>query len=116
VTTTKTRRSRTVTTGAVLAALVLTLTACTDDEGDEQNADYSEVCVDEQGQRVDDDRCDDNDGHHTWMWFPYGYAVPAHGARVDTSKGVTVRPASGTIARPPITGGFGTYRGTTAGG
>jgi hypothetical protein len=103
------KRTAAVTVGAVLTALALT--GCADEE---QTADYSEVCVDAQGVRVEDRRCDERDGH-TWMWFPYSYSVPAHGSHVDASKGTTVRPVTGTVARPPASGGFGTTRAGTAG-
>jgi hypothetical protein len=104
------KRTAAITIGVVLSALALT--GCSDEE---QNADYSEVCLDAQNVRVDDDRCDDDSSHNHWMWFPYVYAVPAYGSHVDTSKGVTTRPTTGTIARPPATGGFGTTRTGTVG-
>ena len=94
----------------ILPLLVAFLTGCGDSEGEEISAEYSEVCVEDVTDlRVDDANCVSETTRHHWMWFPYGYHVPSVGSKVNKSAGITSKP-TGTIVRPPASGGFGTFR------
>ena len=103
-------RSVAITLGAV-PLLATGLTGCGSDDDD---AEYSAVCVDRvTEQRVDDDECDDdNDRAHGWYFFPVGVYAGGIGQRVSGGSYTTPSashvkggvPKSGaTIQR----GGFG---------
>lgn len=100
------RRSTKVTLSvAFLALAAATLSGC----GSDEDPDYGQICIDEQTHlRVDDDECDDNDGGSSfvWFWYPYSAGAPAVGSRAPSS-GSTVKPAVGTYAKVPASGGFG---------
>ena len=85
---------------------------------DDDDYDYSAVCVDQAtGERIDDEYCDDgssDSGPHGWYYIPSGGHAPALGSRArggsfsDPGSGFSVErggaPArGGSIAR----GGFG---------
>lgn len=109
------KRSTSVTL-CIIPLLVTALSGCAEDE--EVNADYSQVCVeDDTDIRVEDNNCDtDSTGSH-WVWFPHHLLMPPVGDRINPAFGVTTKPTSGTIARPPAKGGFGTFRsGLSSGG
>lgn len=100
------------------AALASALTGCSGGgDGQEMRADFHRICVDNTQVRVDDGQCPDNDAdgfffHPLWV---YGMnTAPAVGSKVDAGTFATVKPTAGVIARPPASGGFGTYR-TSAG-
>ena len=74
-------RSVAITLGAV-PLLATGLTGCGSDDDD---YDYSAVCVDQATQqRVDDDECDDDgrDGVHGWYFIPVGFYAGGIGQRV----------------------------------
>lgn len=56
------------------------------------------VCVNQQGERIDDDYCDDNHGYHSGGHFIYvgrGGYIPYHGERARAGSYATA-PRSGT--------------------
>lgn len=107
------KRSATVVLGGLMA--VASLTACGTDP---QDADYTQVCVDESNIRVEDDRCPDDDdgrgfvGLYRWFYMPSSHAAPALGSPIIPTQGSFVRPTTGKIATVSR-GGFG---GRTSGG
>jgi hypothetical protein len=106
-------RTIAITTGAVFALALTTMSGCSSDQ--EYDAEFTEICQDANGYRVPDQDCEDSsDGSH-FVYIPRssGYHPPAVGARIDPTKGTTIRPAGYAVARAPITGGFG--RTSTAG-
>jgi hypothetical protein len=113
------KKSRNVITGVVLSASLAFaasgLAACADDDDTLQDSDYSEVCVNQNYERVPEDQCDDDDRRTSsglfWMFFPRSYTVPPYGGTVSKSHGFTSKPATGTTGRVPAKGGFGTFRG-----
>lgn len=103
---------------AAFAALGLTAAACGGTPA--TPAEYSEVCVDEQGTRVDDDRCPEpgyssSSGLH-YVYVPHSHPVPAVGHPV--TGGTHARPAGAAVDRAPAVGrgGFGGRAGGGAGG
>lgn len=106
------RRSRRVAVGAISAMTAAVVLA-----GCGGEPDTVAVCVDEQGTRIDDDQCDDDDGSgggraHIWHYYRAGSRVPAVGQRstgaVTDPKGAVVQRggaprAGGAVAK----GGFG---------
>ena len=97
---------------ASIGALVVTLTGCGED-AQEVDADYAQICVQEDPEtgedvRVDDDECDD-DGRPRGSFVPMflflnagrSFAVPPVGSPVPSSSGFTTTrpPASATVAR-----------------
>lgn len=116
------KRSTSVVMGAMLAAAVSF--ACASGEDDQEfmdvDADHQQVCteVKHNGElvRVEDEKCPDENEHHAhfspgyYYWYYLGKAhgtPPAVGASVPVANGSFTRPSTGTIARPPATGGFG---------
>lgn len=120
------KRTSKVTVGLVLSAgMLFTNTACTsepDQEFMDAEADHQQVCVKprENGEleRRPDHECSDDgsSGSATCLvcWYFLGRAFgapPAHGQRFNPgSYGSFIRPSSGTIAKPPASGGFGTTK------
>jgi len=114
-------RAKSIRVGGVTLGLValLTATSACSDDGQEKDADYTEVCVDAQTlERVDESKCPPVDqlvnagaGSNAFLWYYLlgrTVAAPPIGSKV--SGGSTVRPVSGIGARVPASGGFGTYR------
>ncbi len=65
----------------VTAVLVATLSGCS---ALQEEYDYGGVCADGQTQlRVDDYRCDDDDGYHRWYYIPTGRLAQPVGERVS---------------------------------
>lgn len=108
------KRTQHITIGVVAA---LALAAC---GSGESNADYNRICLDENGVRVEDHNCPDDDSRNGFFYpiWLYGHtAAPAVGSRPPAGSYVTTKPATGSIARPPAKGGFGTFRsGGSSGG
>lgn len=119
------KKSTSVTVGLVLAAGISF--ACASGEDDQEfmdvNADHQQVCVKVEDEdnfiRADDDKCPDENEHHAhfypgyYYWYYMGSAhgsPPPVGSKVSTTSGSFTRPTSGTIARPPASGGFGVFR------
>lgn len=126
----KRKISGTVTTGIVLAAAVSF--ACASGEEDQEfmdmEADHQQVCVQVQDNgdliREEDKECPDENESHAhfspgyYYWYYMGRAhgtPPPVGNKVSTTSGSFTRPASGSIAKPPSSGGFGTFRAPVAG-
>jgi hypothetical protein len=109
-------RSVAVRTGTVFAFALGTAACAAGDPAAETDADYSEVCQDADRIRVDDADCENNVGGTSVVYIPRasGYHPPPVGSRIDQALVTTVRPAAGSIARPPATGGFGRF--TASGG
>lgn len=115
--------SRGVRVGAMTALLVVALGCASDDETTEVQTEYGEICVRQEPpdsgewERVADSECDD--GHHgrSWIWMHHagGHTAPPVGSRVSHGSFVTSRP-TGSIARPPTSGGFGTRTSSGTGG
>jgi hypothetical protein len=118
--------SKNVLVGTVLlAGIAFTGTACAsepDQEFMDTEADHQQMCVQVQDNgdliRDHDAKCPDEDEHHAhfdtgfWYWYYLGRVYgtpPAVGQQVPIG-GSFVRPSSGTIARPPATGGFGSTK------
>lgn len=112
------KRSKTVNimrTASFAAALVAAgaLTACSEEEAP---ATHGAICVDPNTEvRVDDSKCDDDDTHYTWFYYPIGYHAPAVGSSVRGTPYVKTAPAGGVFSRVPSKGGFGGHMGTTGG-
>lgn len=116
------KRSAMVTTGLVLAAAVSFACASEpDQEFMDVEADYQEMCVEDKGdgelERHPDEECPGGQQHSSsssLYWYYLGRAFgspPAYGSSFRPgSHGTTVRPVTGTIARPPASGGFGMSR------
>jgi len=117
--------SKRVTVGTILASgIAFAMAGCSEDEWSTTQAAYSEICVQvgpggQQVTRVSDDNCtSDNDrcstyiypGHYYWYYLGRSQQAPPVGAHLPIASGQFSRPASGTIARPPASGGFGTTR------
>lgn len=102
------------------ASLAISLAACASDDDDaEVRADHHRICVDNDQVRVEDTNCpdDDSDGHFFHPYWIYGsHSAPGVGSKVVPGSYSTVKPTSGTIARPPAKGGFGTFRSGSVGG
>lgn len=99
-------RSKVVTVSVLLALA----SAC---NSGENKADYNRICLDQNGVRVEDANCPDDDLHHGFfypIWIHNTYPAPAVGSKPAAGTYSTVKPASGSIARPPAKGGFGTFR------
>lgn len=121
----KRKISGAVTTGIVLAAAVSF--ACASGEDDQEfmdvNADHQQVCVKVEDQdnfiRAEDKECGDENEHHAHFYPGYHYwyymgsahgTPPPVGSKVSTTSGSFTRPSTGSIAKPPSSGGFGTFR------
>ena len=77
-----------------------------------QQADFAEVCRrDADDIRTEDSECEEGRSGRSWVYV-VGQATQV-GHRITNYS--TVRPTTGTIARAPSSGGFGTYRGGTVG-
>lgn len=114
------KKSTAVTVGLVLMAGVSFACASEpDQEFMDVNADHQQMCVQVQDNgdliRDHDAKCPDEDEHHahfnTGFWYWY-YLGRVHGTPPPVGKQVPVggsftRPTSGTIAKPPASGGFG---------
>lgn len=98
---TRRKSSRIVAIGAV-SALAIALTGCSsDEETQETDADYAQVCVDEQTQeRVEDKECEDTShshSSHAWMWMPFflnnnrANTIPAVGDKISANQQATKR-------------------------
>ena len=108
------KMSRSVALGAVMiAVLSQTAGACDNEEG---TATDSAVCVDPATEiRVDDDKCDDDDGHgFVWFYYAPSYHAPAVGSSLKSTPFYKT-PTGQYISRVPSTGGFGGHMGTTGG-
>lgn len=123
------KRSTAVTVGLVLAAGVSF--ACASGEDDQEfmdvNADHQQVCVKVEDEnnfvRAEDDQCPDENtshahfypGYHYWYYLGSAHGTPPPvGSKVTPGHGSFTRPTSGTIAKPPASGGFGTFRAPVA--
>lgn len=120
------KRSMSVATGLILT--VVMSTACSsepDQEFMDAEADHQQVCVKPQGngelERRPDHECSDQDddgrsGGSSCVvcWYFIGRAFgapPAVGSKLPAyTPGSFTRPSSGTIAKPPASGGFGTTK------
>ena len=111
--------SRTVSiVGTATLALALTGLACADggDETQTVNTEYGEICVRHDYATGDDIRVDDAEceqgrpGTSTvWVNQAHGHRSPAIGQRLAPGTATWARPATGSFAKPPATGGFGTH-------
>lgn len=105
------KRAATITIGVVLAGLI---SGCFDEP---EEPDFSEICIDPQMEILPEDRCEGDDdygsGNH-FIYIPGSTYVGAHGTRYAGAYS-SVRPTSGTVARVPATGGFGTHGGSVPG-
>jgi hypothetical protein len=126
------KRSAFVSTGIVLASVLLV--ACSsepDQEFMDADADHQQVCVKPQPngelERRPDHECadQDDDGHMggstcavCWYFLGRAYGTPpAVGQKIPSyAPGSYAKPSTGTVARPPATGGFGVTRVTTGAG
>lgn len=116
------KRSKLVTTGVVFAAVISFACALgSEEEYEEVQADYQEMCVEDKGdgelERHPDEQCPGGQQHSSGSglyWYYLGRAFgspPAYGSSFRPGgHGTTVRPVAGTVARPPASGGFGTFR------
>lgn len=109
---------------AALGAALMSQTAAACDDGpeefEEKQTAYGEVCMKynratgEHDVRVPDSECDnDHDrSHFVWVYVNHGggYSAPPMGGKLTSGSYTTVKPTGTTIARPPATGGFGTFR------
>lgn len=111
------RRSRAVPL-ALTALLAATLTGCADDDADDPDS-YA-ICVDPETQeRLDDDECDDDDGHtHVGAWYYFGgirsgrtYVVPRVG---ETVAGGTFSEPSGSVRRGGVSASGGSVGGDSS--
>ncbi len=61
------------------------------------------VCVDEQGQRIDDDYCDDDRGYGggSFIYIGRGGYIPYHGERARAGSYSTTPKAGTAYRRPP---------------
>jgi hypothetical protein len=126
------RRSANVSLGLAMAAtLAFAASGCAvepDQEFMDVEADHQQVCVKVQDNgdliRDDDSKCPDENHSHTsfgpgfWYWYYLGRAYgapPAVGQTVNRWQGTFTRPSSGTIAKAPSSGGFGTFRSAVGG-
>lgn len=115
------KKSTSVTLGLVLLAGVSFACASEpDQEFMEIAADHQQMCVqiedDFELVRSEDGNCpDENESHANfypgyYYWYYMGRAhgtPPPVGAKVPVASGSFTRPSSGTIAKPPASGGFG---------
>lgn len=110
-----------VTVGVILAAgISFACAADPDQEFMDEPADHQEMCVEDKGngeyERHPDDECEDEHrrASNGLLWYYLGRAYgspPPYGSSFKPgSHGTTVKPTTGTVARPPSTGGFGTTR------
>lgn len=123
------RRSTTVVLG-ITTLLAAGLTAC----GTEEEATHQAVCTTQQGVRVDDKFCDDDEDYgyfngYGWYYIPVGNAYAPIGAPVTggtyhpARKSATVvsvkggaKASGGTVARVTVVrGGFGGSSGSGRG-
>lgn len=98
------KSSQAVAIGAV-TALAVALTGCSSEESQETDADYAQICVDQQTQeRVDDDQCDDHTHSHSnfgWMWLPFFLSMNNNRANVIPPVGSRVtNEHHGTFQQP----------------
>ncbi len=109
------RRASGVVALGVTAALATTLTGCSSESNEVEDAEYAKICRDETTEeRLPDEECEERVGnshmHAGWFFLPLllGGArtnVPAVGAPVAENSGTTSVPA-GTKTQPaPRTGG-----------
>ncbi|MFA7267540.1 MAG: hypothetical protein WC054_14620 [Candidatus Nanopelagicales bacterium] len=101
----KTRRSAAVALGGA-AILSTALAGCATE------ADYAQVCVDQQTQqRINETDCEPGSPRYGttagWFYIPRGGAVPGIGSSISSSSGSFAAPTSGSVNR----GGFGSSRG-----
>lgn len=104
--------------GTATLALALTGLACAD-SGDETqivNTEYGEICMRHdyatgEDIRVDDDECEQGRPGTSMVWVNHvhGHHAPAVGQRLTPGTATWTRPVSGSFAKPPATGGFGTH-------
>lgn len=117
------RRSKAVIIGASTVAVVGALIWA----GSSDDPDYQALCVDQSGNRIDDDYCDDDGsrsgvGGYAWYYLRKGSRAPALGAKA--TGGTFVAPSSYSVKRGGISasggvikGGFGgSSRGSGVGG
>lgn len=109
-------RSAQVSITSLAAAVALASAACGGSSAPNISTDteYHEVCVDERGNRIDDDRCPQpgysSDGGSHFVYVPHSQPVPAVGHPVTGHT--NVRPAGVKVGKAP-TGGFGGRGGTS---
>lgn len=94
------KSSQTVAIGAV-TALAVALTGCSSEDEQETDAEYAQICVNQDTQeRVDDNQCDDHTHSHSnfgWMWLPFflsmnnnrANTIPAVGQRITSDQQAT---------------------------
>lgn len=92
------KSSQTVAIGAV-TALAVALTGCSSEDEQETDAEYAQICVNQDTQeRVDDNQCDDHTHSHSnfgWMWLPFflsnnrANTIPAVGDRISSNQQAT---------------------------
>ncbi len=108
-----------ITSLAAFAAVALAAAACGGGSSApnitrQADTDYHEVCVDERGNRVNDDDCPgpgfSGSGGHHYVYVPHSHPVPAVGHPVTGHT--NVRPAGVRVGKAP-TGGFGGRGGTS---
>lgn len=121
-------RSKAVRIGTMVGLLAASLACADGEETQVVQTEYGEICVRREGvdqqfmepERVPWEECE-NDSDHT-RFYPYyvhhgsGHAAPPVGSRVASGSGTTVRPASGSYAAAPPSGGFGTKTTTVTSG
>lgn len=128
------KASRGVRIGAMVGLFVASLACADSEETEVVQTQYGEICVRREEppqvdmpfmqdeptmERVPWEECE-NDSSHI-HFYPYyinhgaGYQAPPVGSKFAPSHGTSTRPASGAVARPPASGGFGTHT-TTVGG
>ena len=130
------KSSKAVKIGALVGLLAASL-ACSDPGEETQvvQTEYGEICVRRepppegvdqqfmeppQPQRVDWSECERDSGHtHFYPYYIHhggGHSAPPVGSRIAPNSGTVVRPAAGSYAAAPPSGGFGTKTTVTAGG
>lgn len=79
----------------------MALTGCSSEDEQETDAEYAQVCVNQDTQeRVDDNQCDDHTHSHSnfgWMWLPFflsmnnnrANTIPAVGQRITSDQQAT---------------------------
>lgn len=92
------KSSQAVAIGAV-TALAVALTGCSSEDEQETDAEYAQICVNQDTQeRVEDNQCDDHTHSHSnfgWMWLPFflgnnrANTIPAVGQRITTDHQAT---------------------------
>lgn len=118
------KKSISVATGLILTA-VFTVACSSEPDQEFMEADHQQICVKPQPngelERRPDHECDGQDDNGSsgssgcavcWYFLGRAYGTPPPvGQKIPAyAPGSYARPASGTVARPPATGGFGGSR------